>query len=883
MQLFSVDGSDKRNVIKLKLDAILNKNIDNSKLFKAITNANRLIDMGYMFIRAFLLFAIENDKIIKTPKIDADFINLAFSVISSPEIKRGRPFNADKSPYLNVLQDYFVNKFKPKTNVNIIPATNLSFILAQAHEQMHTSIINNIKYHFEKHVWKYLLTIFIDEYNIIKTLKNTDKLKEYYSELEKVKNDLFDNTKTSNVKYHAWIDLNKPLIIPVTYTNKLFESDVEKNTFGYLKCMYVINKYLQEKEVKSYQIFPLRTGCYLHHIKINTSALIDIFYGIPDMKQLKKNEYLRKCGNKDVQEKLWNCVFNLKENEIDYRYTRKGFSFNYEIDTDGFAVSLNMINDNEIPNKDKKKAAFKNGRDKTNENKRNMTEDEFKEFQINKNKLKDTKTENQKIADKENRAKKKSEFNKLSKEEQEKIKNELNNLSEFPYIEKILADPKNRELFLKDFANGRLIFCDPGKRSPLYFMASNGVIHKKKKILRAKITNEHEVYKRKMKKGGTGTNNFGISFFENHKIMNYTNNTRIKFLKRKKYAQLIESWKRKTSTNKFKSVDNINDDLWKQKSLKNIEQELSEYNAKSCIHDKFIDYIIKKLEYNKKAKEQYDTSYLQKLKWFNYLNKNKHENDLLNHIQNEFGKKIKIIIGDWSGKGRVKFMSTPNISLKRKLAERFEVYLIDEYLTSKIHYKHQVRCDNLTVKIEKISENQESTKKIRTIPKKINKKVNLKAMSPQPFDLKRLHAVLTYSLVDDMGCKKPEMGCINRDKNSVLNMETIVKELLLTGNRPDIYKRESNQPNLKTDRKKSVKVNLDDATGAITESYVIHDTSIKKRKSAIKSIQSKSTSNSNLNESDVNHLPQSLIQIKKFKENKSITNNTGKRKKSVNQ
>ena len=44
-----------------------------------------------------------------------------------------------------------------------------------------------------------------------------------------------------------------------------------------------------------------------------------------------------------------------------------------------------------------------------------------------------------------------------------------------------------------------------------------------------------------------------------------------------------------------------------------------------------------------------------------------------------------------------------------------------------------------------------------------------------------------------LGYKKPEMGCINRDKNSVLSMETIIKELLLTGNRTDIYKRKINQ------------------------------------------------------------------------------------------
>ena len=61
------------------------------------------------------------------------------------------------------------------------------------------------------------------------------------------------------------------------------------------------------------------------------------------------------------------------------------------------------------------------------------------------------------------------------------------------------------------------------------------------------------------------------------------------------------------------------------------------------------------------------------------------------------GKDVIIIVGDWSGKGRIRYRSTPNIALKRKLAERFEVYLLDEYLTSKIHYKYHVKCDNISV------------------------------------------------------------------------------------------------------------------------------------------------------------------------------------------
>jgi hypothetical protein len=46
---------------------------------------------------------------------------------------------------------------------------------------------------------------------------------------------------------------------------------------------------------------------------------------------------------------------------------------------------------------------------------------------------------------------------------------------------------------------------------------------------------------------------------------------------------------------------------------------------------------------------------------------------MLNKIENKYGKDIKIIIGDWSiGKQMRNFISTPNLSIKRKLNTRFE-------------------------------------------------------------------------------------------------------------------------------------------------------------------------------------------------------------------
>ena len=315
----------------------------------------------------------------------------------------------------------------------------------------------------------------------------------------------------------------------------------------------------------------------------------------------------------------------------------------------------------------------------------------------------------------------------------------LNDKSEFPYFESMLKNRGLYEQFRREFDEGKLLFVDPGKRSLLYLMASNKIIH----IPEKKIKN----------------NNFGISVWEGHKIMNYTNKTRMKFTKRKKYINLIDKWK---------STDNSNN----SKTLKDVETELSNENSKSCVLTKFLKYIKKKFELNKKARDDYNTTYINKLKWFSYLNKRKHEDMLLNIIENEFGKEVKIIIGDWSNTGIIKYISTPNLSLKRKLKERFKVYTINEYLTSKMHYKHDVKCDNINVNSSKIVNGIPETSRIK------------------------LHAVLTYKKVNTMnGCKsKCVSGCINRDKNSVMNMERLVNHIINTGKRLPILSMNQDYP-----------------------------------------------------------------------------------------
>lgn len=789
---------DSRSTIKVKLKKILHSDIDYSNFYNIVTRTNEIINCGYMFIRSFLLHVIEHNNSMKNkisePKINIEFIRLAFSVISAEEKKGGgAPFKQEKQELIDKLTKFFQN-YKIDTDTKSYSALNLSYILGQTYDQIYTAIKNNIIYHFDKHVWAYVKANFNEKYVKLKENKEFEKLKEFKSELNNVKNDILNNTDSSPKKYKKWIKTSRTLIIPSTYTENNFDKDVNNNTFDYIKCMYHINKFIQKKELKSYQIFPIRTSSYQKYVKINTSALIDIFYiqdkeGEDEDRKETKNKMCTNAGNIILQEKLWNKYFKLKDSrnisrnnreiENEYKFRKSGFSFNYEIETDGFGVSLNFINNNEICNKEQHKKNKKLKKQKNRELKKNNTEEKLKVIQQKEKEDNEKKDDEWEIKLKNRSDEKKKEYKIKTDEEKIKVKVEMNDKCEFPYIGTAVLDLVKREQLKNKFENGKLLICDPGSKSLLYLTASNKVIH----------VTEHN----------WKTNNFGISIWNDHKIMDYTNKTRMKFTKRLHYAKLVEKWKDDKSNDKFlyslKTKKNILKKMIKdkqdkklinfvkkeieqeEKSLKDIEAELSNYNTKSCKYSDFTAYVKKKNEYDKKVSHQYDAEYLQKLNWYAYLNKRRHEDKLLDHIENEFGKDITIIIGDYSGKGRIKRISTPNLGLKRKLKERFKVYLIDEYLTSKIHYKHNVRCENLKIKTK-----------------------------PEENKIK-LHSVLSFKLEKGMLSRKVSMGCINRDKNAVLNMERIVRELVNTGERPDIFSRKKTQPNNQLD----LRVKLADA------------------------------------------------------------------------
>ena len=103
---------------------------------------------------------------------------------------------------------------------------------------------------------------------------------------------------------------------------------------------------------------------------------------------------------------------------------------------------------------------------------------------------------------------------------------------------------------------------------------------------------------------------------------------------------------------------------------------------------------------NNELMEKYSAKIFRQYKWYGFINRKKAETNLINSIKETFKndkKQLPILIyGDWSiGRQMKNYISTPNIGLKRKLAEYFKIYSIDEFRTSLLNYKTEDVNENL--------------------------------------------------------------------------------------------------------------------------------------------------------------------------------------------
>ena len=294
----------------------------------------------------------------------------------------------------------------------------------------------------------------------------------------------------------------------------------------------------------------------------------------------------------------------------------------------------------------------------------------------------------------------------LTKEEKEKRKAEKETKLKEQITNRPKPAKKTKTVELPEFPyidevpkaelEGKHIFVDPGKRSLFSMMDDDG------------------------------------------KFYSYTNRMYLRETKRLKYQALLKNHKVRVG-------------------ITAVEEELNKYNSKSCNIEKFKAYMSAKLEANKIVVPLYKDVKFRQYKWYAYINKQRAEDTMVSKITKQYSKDHIIIIGDWSiGKQMRNFISTPNLTLKRKLQKAFKVYNIDEFRTSCLSYKTEEVCENLYLRFANDPKQKE----------------------------RKIHSILTYQMENN------RKGCINRDKNGCKNIQKVFNSYIQTGERPERYRRE---------------------------------------------------------------------------------------------
>jgi hypothetical protein len=680
---------DKYRTVKCSLQSIIKNQLDKGKLFDAMMRTHKIIIHTYQFLRLWILNKYH--KKLEIPIITEELIKMAFKSLIK-ESQGPKPKGTNLEIYDEFVK-FYNSKYKKLNYETKIDGKNLSQILSYMATDMLTNIENNIKMNFIQYVRRFVNSSFKKDHNDI--LENCQKgtktklRKELNKDLYEIKEDLINNTLLSNNKYHQWINQHINHIFPTDYTDS-YNFDIKNNPQKYIKYMIYMCLQIEEFGTKSFQFFPLRNNLIPKYIPIDTKTIIELLVDDTSLLELNVND--KNVLLNDIftyKHQIWSQFFKLN-NPI---FKQNHYSFDYRISTDCFGVSVQLIHNDHIEKSNQQKLNMKNKRNEMKNNCKDMTQEKKEEYKLKIKNDKKIEQEKIKLGNKQKRDKNKEEFKKLPKEEKDKIKKQKEEEQKLKvdYIEFPYLEELNDNQ-LENLKNNNWVCCDPGKRVLLYLKNKNG------------------------------------------KRLRYTNKEYIKNTKRLKYRRLLQNYKNKTNISK-------------------IENKLSVYSSKTCNYKKFKKFIKEKNRLNKDLEKKYQQEIFRKYNWYSYINKKKTESKIINKIKDEFGKDMTLVMGDWSiGKQMKNFISTPNLGLKRKLNEHYNVYNLDEFRTSLLNCKTNKKCENLY------------------LPDK--KQV-----------IRKLHSVLTYQTENNRS------GCINRDENSVNNMIMLTNYYLQHKDRPEKFKR----------------------------------------------------------------------------------------------
>ena len=319
-----------------------------------VNRTNKIVIHAYQFIKLYCIFLYENE--LKFPVIDKEFICDVFKVLTIRLCGSGGYTEDNMPEQLQELTEFYREHYSNTiSNNETIYYDKLSYVLPYEAIDMITNINNNIQEHFIDHLNKYVNIVFnIKEKSAKITTENKDKIirkqlhKQLYDEIGKVKKDLMHfGDLTSDEKYHKWIIQERVKLYPnkTRFDNDNIYYHLKSNTQDFLHSMFHISIELEklneiriqneEKQIRLFNVLPLRTNIISKNICIDTCGLISNFLG-----DEPTTKHLRDYKKDNNQVNLWNKFFKLNK-----RVFKKGqkYTFSHMIRTDGVSCCVLFV------------------------------------------------------------------------------------------------------------------------------------------------------------------------------------------------------------------------------------------------------------------------------------------------------------------------------------------------------------------------------------------------------------------------------------------------------------------------------------------------------------------------------------------------------------
>ena len=334
------------HTIKTSLKSVVRNTVVSQKLENAALLVNRIMIHTLQFMKLYFISCYDLDQ--PLPYLDEPFVTAVMKILCVPPT-RGRPPKPETQQVKDVLDKFYIDHYKPIMQ-DELNYENLGTVLEYLSTEVITMYENNIKQRFISYVERFV-NVLLKKRERLEAIKESAHTAEEKKELTnilcrelcKVKNDILsaNEPKTSDAKYHAWIDEHRMNIMPKRplKENSVYY-DIQCNPQDYLHQMMYMMKAVEATGNTINGVFPLRSQLIPKHFCLDTASLIKLLF----TNENGKRSHALSGGNlKEFKSDWWGLFFKTDMKCFHLMQDNHDYIFHHMIKTDGLSCSIILI------------------------------------------------------------------------------------------------------------------------------------------------------------------------------------------------------------------------------------------------------------------------------------------------------------------------------------------------------------------------------------------------------------------------------------------------------------------------------------------------------------------------------------------------------------